>query len=892
MFWYCACILFCSYCISLLLEERFELTYRPIKQTEDFNYLDCIELANVKNYSLSNNVVDLDQLNDDVFDFFVELKAKQEKLTRGKDELRVSMDRIEYEELFNRTFLQPIRTRSYLIHLGQFCFIREREKSLFAGDFNWPFFFPRLFSIFKHYAFKEDTYEFTKLDNPPTAVQRFVVVIDHPYSGCALNYSKFRCLHSCFKERRRLSKYYYRGDENGSIWTTYDAEEADEQHEVACFKRCPKNSCKFVYFRFSYNNVLSNLTVVRAEPALPKADFYLQLFGLISFFVNITICQFSLLFVKLALVNCRIRGPLRHPIGVLRKLILLAVFGCCLLLFAGRLTRYADQLNHPPRGEMKSNRLEPETMHLVVCIKLHKIRDSNYDLSLLFEPPPENKTFAELENSTGHVFGQCVKRIYLEFMDKQVPVNSMMLQRKVLFKNLPDNLENLMMRCFQVAVYPKEPKYQSLLSISKLVVEMNKCDHAIYLLPEGERFHSKSFRFVRKSNFAKRIIKRVQRAGRCVNYQTAYPNCNSKANCFDRCFHREFSKTFGGISIQLDETVIDKDFFTEDEWSRYRANEDRDVYLSFVEGCRTNYTSCEEVLFENTEAVRNKEYVERTNRIDLYYDISRVIEEEPSLRKLLFDLVGIQSILFGMNVWKLSIALCCLIRIRFEHQKFYFAAVRLACWVGALYHVYCILDNLVNAPLIYSQSWVALDHIDFPEVMFCFSFDKSKIDPTRKLTGDYLNELTEELNVETLFQRIAYLNESRQWSDLDLNSNRGQFRVEITFFMERKCFKLIYPVRLNRSFFRFLDNTEVLKVFFHWNAFEKKMPVYFFTAVRNTLQFSKISELHLNTCGSLMTFFVRQVFFEIRVEDKFNLVKNPLSLLEENSPNDADRFGV
>src|SRR5699024_1769002 len=120
------------------------------------------------------------------------------------------------------------------------------------------FYFHYFFSTFKHYAFKEDSFEFAKLGKPPATVSRLIVIIDHPYSGCASNYSKFLCLHTCFKERRRVSKYYYRGDERGRIRTAYDeaseSEESNERHEISCFGRCRKNSCKFVYFRFSYNH--------------------------------------------------------------------------------------------------------------------------------------------------------------------------------------------------------------------------------------------------------------------------------------------------------------------------------------------------------------------------------------------------------------------------------------------------------------------------------------------------------------------------------------------------------------------------------------------------------------------------------------------------------------
>lgn len=113
MLWHWACILFCAYCISLLLEERFELAYEPINKTEKFHYLVCFDLRNVANYSSPEVEVDLDQLNDDVFEFFVQLKSQKEVELRKK----YPSKSIDFE-LFNRTFLMPIRSREYLIYRG------------------------------------------------------------------------------------------------------------------------------------------------------------------------------------------------------------------------------------------------------------------------------------------------------------------------------------------------------------------------------------------------------------------------------------------------------------------------------------------------------------------------------------------------------------------------------------------------------------------------------------------------------------------------------------------------------------------------------------------------------------------------------------------------------
>ena len=51
----------------------------------------------------------------------------------------------------------------------------------------------------------------------------------------------------------------------------------------------------------------------------------------------------------------------------------------------------------------------------------------------------------------------------------------------------------MLKRCFQIEANPSEPKYQSLLATSKLVFKFKYYGSDLYLLPEEERFNSKSF---------------------------------------------------------------------------------------------------------------------------------------------------------------------------------------------------------------------------------------------------------------------------------------------------------------------------------------------------------------------------------------------------------------
>ena len=54
-------------------------------------------------------------------------------------------------------------------------------------------------------------------------------------------------------------------------------------------------------------------------------------------------------------------------------------------------------------------------------------------------------------------------------------------------------------RCFQIEIYPHEPKYQSLLATSKLRIEFKHNYYKLYLISKEENFNSKSYEIKSKS---------------------------------------------------------------------------------------------------------------------------------------------------------------------------------------------------------------------------------------------------------------------------------------------------------------------------------------------------------------------------------------------------------
>ena len=173
----------------------------------------------------------------------------------------------------------------------KFCFIRESKKDLslfyyFFKDFQTPEF----------YLFKKDTYDLYKLKNSDEKVNQLVVKNkEYTYSNCTKNYSKFKCLNDCFKEKYQLSKYFYTANENKTILLNYEYNQTIKDEEYKCLNECKKDDCKLVLF------VSADIFDLKLKPIVFEADFFIsrsefwiQLFSLVCLIENISFYQLTI----------------------------------------------------------------------------------------------------------------------------------------------------------------------------------------------------------------------------------------------------------------------------------------------------------------------------------------------------------------------------------------------------------------------------------------------------------------------------------------------------------------------------------------------------------------------------------------------------------------------
>lgn len=332
--------------------------------------------------------------------------------------------------------------------------------------------------------------------------------------------------------------------------------------------------------------------------------------------------------------------------------------------------RYAEviaamkkEMDYPNEEQIKVYLFKPEPLYFVVCVPVQRVLDRSGAYGRWTNFFYQNLTLLELEQRTDVAFGETLEDVCLDFELKAEPTKSRELvvdwkyqSEKVFFKEIANDLH----RCFQVLAYPKEPVYQEILSVSKLIVRFRHRFYELFLLPFGQAFNSNSFVHP-KNGFVKNVVKRSKSSKKtsCSKYRDKGLDCLNQVQCVERCFNRRFVAEHKSISSYS--TVIDKAHFSASEWSsslineshRKQQSENVSFHRAIRAECEREFSEvdCSEEFFTvNPSDGSENRYLNR--KIDLYYDVNSSIEDEVSWYSLVLDLINIQCILFGLTVLK------------------------------------------------------------------------------------------------------------------------------------------------------------------------------------------------------------------------------------------------
>ena len=472
--WYLICSFFFLVSFNILIEEGKEIVYKSIVQKEPFSYLICIVLKKKFKNHFNKSLIDLDQLSEDVQRYFKKIKDSKKKKNQ----------KMFNENRFNELILDPIKSRSYLIFNDRFCFIWEKYNSKDLRLYNIIFFLEK-----EHYffLFKKDTHDFYKSKEYFEKVEQLVVINkQYPHSNCMENYSKFACLNQCFKKKYRLSKYFYASDESGIIYLDYEYNQTIKNYENKCLNKCKRDDCKITNFIPKVKGKLTK-KVFKATFLISKIDYLIQLVGLIFYISNVYFYQllckfFDFIDSKIKKIKIRRIRKLRKYLIYLKMAIVLVSISCAFYY----LFKKFEKMKNLTINKMHTYLTEPEMFNLAICIPVTSILNEDYSSTNLLEDIYRNKTFLELEEETNRGFNDTIDEIYLQFQEKKIEID-WKITTKILFKRINSFASySLLSRCFQFEIYPNEPKYQSLLARSRLIILLRHDKYELYILPKDE----------------------------------------------------------------------------------------------------------------------------------------------------------------------------------------------------------------------------------------------------------------------------------------------------------------------------------------------------------------------------------------------------------------------
>lgn len=385
-------------------------------------------------------------------------------------------------------------------------------------------------------------------------------------------------------------------------------------------------------------------------------------------------------------------------------------------------------------------------------------------------------------------------------------------------------------------------------------------------MPYGQNFNSECYRILKILSFYKKIWKRsrVKRREKCLDYRKTYKVCSDRINCIDFCINAQFLKKHKNVSIY---SLIDKDQFNLSTWSKLELNYDFDEYNKIRKYCEDKHSkiSCNEAFFSPGTRIDFKD--DNILRLNLYYEVQTKIEEETSIYKLFLEMLNILCIIFGLNI---NLIFKAILINNLEYDEFYKKSLfYVFCIFGFSYHLFFMLNEVLNCELIQSEHYQLLDSIKMNNIIFCFQINRTRIDLNNKLTTKYSDKISDDLSMNSIFERIIYLDSGNEWIELDEKSNYSNknFKISVFYFSDLKCFQFNQNIEYQLRQFDFRRNKKVLKVVFKEQfANNDDIEVFFLTKIRNTMQFSKMVFLD----SDLNEYLIIQKISKIEHNDKFS----------------------
>ena len=479
--------------------------------------------------------------------------------------------------------------------------------------------------------------------------------------------------------------------------------------------------------------------------------------------------------------------------------------------------------------------------------------------------------------------------------------------KEVIFKNSTFDNRSFLSRCYPIEFEIKEElKYKNILPLSILRVKFNTIFWQVYLIERNQPFTSnlvnfKGLFFIRKRL---KISSKTSKKSNCVDYsKKTNLKCSNRRHCIDQCINKKFYEKYNSLTIH---SVINKEELKSDyNLTQIKFNKTKDSTIETDCINTFNRPDCNDVFFEES-----LEYTCRVNDsyilIKLNYENLEEKDVEQSSSKLFLDLMNLLSIFFGLSLIDILFILLTNLKRFFKSNwhKIFKILIMVVCLIMSLLNNIMVFQSIIKGDLIKNEYFTKLDKYNLPNSIYCFKYDDSKIDKNTKITGEHLDELTTDLTFKNVFKQINYFNKTHNQSliinslNTTTNSNfysNSEISIAHFYYLNLKCFEKVLKPYFKEEDSYFGASKLIMSVYLNHDIYRQHPFAYFLYRDRESKQ---IGGSYLYQIGNPPKESDYKYFYEIEFqlikikrEDKFEFLKNPVSLFFETTAiNDATNY--
>ena len=736
--WHFLCLVFCVFNLILLFEDSNSTSYK---------YLDESEINYPFNYSIC---IPINDLNKHIRDTVFNVNLTVNKFVNSTGLLERIINNLNLKENFK---LNKIIKKESFISQNHLCFSLGKNLEKVFLEFkksNYKLLivskYSKLFYINLVFSNEHSNLRIKKLKLFKSVIKNF----NSKFVNCSneKNYSKFKCLYDCLKEKDKKSIYFYEFEVPEFFNLTN--EEINKTDKLRCYKKCKQESCNLEYFLSNTlvyiskeeekdPDTIENNLYLELYYSMGNLDFCLQFIGLIVLFFNLSISEnvsgiLNLLISKAAFYQ---RFKLRKYYPKAKFLI----STICLFFFVQicyyKIDEYRQYFKEPQISAISTYSNKTEKLSIILCIPVQIIlrrkkivRIGKLGLKVDNEML-NNYTFNQLENLTKSSLNEFLVKSFLTYGGKEKDIE-LKRSEKVYFKKCAFYETKLtgdyFSICSRLEFYLKEKRYESLLTITKLVLKKDEkfsnFVFKIYIIKQEKPFLSDSFEYTRNFQISKSKFRKIESSTKsnCRNYnQKSHLNCKTRRECTDKCIREQYFKKHLKLTTIV---VIDKDELESYLLPNLHFSNEEDRNIS--DSCEKLYAKqdCEITYFN--ESYKQNPKSEEDIVINLYNETFAVKEVEPNFGNLLLSILNLESVLFGSNVTKLLLLFFSVLKVIFKIKwySWFRHLVFIICLSGFIFHFFTIFTSIIQGSLSETSYHVKTDRLEWPELVFCLKIDE------------------------------------------------------------------------------------------------------------------------------------------------------------------------